>query len=181
MSTKSELSQLLAERAITAVLRRYCTALDRGDTELLRSVYTSDAIDDRAGRRGPARDFIERTAAAFAGIRQRTHHNLSNVEIWLGEGAADAVSNIVAFHRYDEPVDDQLRPADDGEMKLLGFGGRYLDRLRCVDGEWKIAERTVVEDWTYIWTIGDGNVTERSKQYLHGCRGAGDPSLAFRR
>ena len=34
-----------------------------------------------------------------------------------------------------------------GEQASLVFQGRYEDRLRRVDGEWRIAHRRIITDW----------------------------------
>ena len=34
-----------------------------------------------------------------------------------------------------------------GEPARITFQGRYVDRLRRVDGAWKIAHRKIITDW----------------------------------
>ena len=59
---EARLQKLCDESDIREVLTRYCRATDRGDTELLRSVYWPDATDDHVVFSGNAMDYVDYSA-----------------------------------------------------------------------------------------------------------------------
>jgi len=132
--------RLTAELEIRRVLARYCRAVDRGDVELLKSVYHPDATDDHGTFQGSGFAFAEALVPAMDGSSIPSQHHVTNVLIELDGDRAAVESYVLAFH----PVRDR---ASGAETHALA-GGRYLDRFEKRDGEWKIADRRVVIDWT---------------------------------
>ena len=57
MVDPQQLQDLLDKQAIQEVLYRYCRGVDRGDSELLASVYHDDGIDDHGFWKGLGKDF----------------------------------------------------------------------------------------------------------------------------
>jgi hypothetical protein len=135
------LRTLLDRHAILDCITRYARGMDRVDEELARSAYHPDAIDDHGtgvgNFVGNVDEFLE-----WAWGRQETHlasqHYLTNHSLDIDGDTAHAESYFLAMLRHGEP--EQIR---------LG-GGRYLDRLERRDGEWRIAARVVVGEWTTV-------------------------------
>ena len=75
-----------------------------------------------------------------------TMHTPANVIVSLDGDTAGAESHILAWHRL---------LGDDGPPKNATVGGRYVDRLERRQGEWRIAQRTVVWDWTNVEPVGE--------------------------
>jgi hypothetical protein len=59
MARDDDLRVLLDRQHIYDVIVRYCRGVDRGDRELLRSVYHEDAIDDHGMFKGKGSDFAD--------------------------------------------------------------------------------------------------------------------------
>ena len=57
MNASAELEELIEERAILSVLKRYCRGIDRLDEELVRSCYHEDSTDDHGVYKGKGVDF----------------------------------------------------------------------------------------------------------------------------
>lgn len=137
MEDRRRLHELLDKQAITEVLYRYCRGVDRGDRELLASVYHDDGIDDHGFWKGLGKDF-----AAFINDMSRDsgsrncQHMISNVLIELDGDVA-----------YVESYSDAVR--DTGTHRE-SIQTRYLDRFERRGGEWRIAHRLVVRDVHHV-------------------------------
>lgn len=134
-----ELSLLLDERAIGAVLLRYCRGIDRCDEELLRSVYHPRAYDDHSVYQGDAEGFVEFVLPMLRQAYVATQHTIHNCSIEVDGDHAGAETYCVAYHwRRDESA----------QMWVDILGCRYIDRFERRDGSgWRIAHRVVVHDW----------------------------------
>jgi hypothetical protein len=147
--------------ALRNVLHRYARGLDRGDEELMLSVYHPDAYEDHAGLfNGKAVDFVRQTIARWADRPAPIQHVLTNMNFEIDGDVAYSESYIVV--RFAEP------PREFG----TGAFARYLDRFERRDGEWRIAYRRLVIDWDGIG--GDGY------DYGGARRDRTDPSYTFR-
>ena len=77
-----------------------------------------------------------------------TQHRMSNTRITFTDGGAGALVESYVEASHAEP------PAADGTQRLLTFAGRYIDR--CTpgdDGVWRIAIRTLRNDWSKVEVI----------------------------
>jgi hypothetical protein len=135
-SLETELRALLDKQAIQEVLARYVRAIDRGDDELLRSVFHADAVDHHVGHRHTARQFCTWAMELVRGMGPTAHY-LSPPLIELEGDVALAETYAIAFHRLER----------DGESFDNFIGARVLDRFERRDGAWRIAHRRVVYDW----------------------------------
>lgn len=138
----TSLDALIAKDQIRDVLMRYCRGVDRGDTELLKSCYHPDATDDHGHWKGNGHEFADFIVGSIAARAHHTTHAVANVLIELDPADADrarAESYAVAYLR---------RTTDAGEEWLDLFSGRYVDRFERRAGEWRIADRVVVHDWS---------------------------------
>lgn len=131
------LQDLLDREAIRDCLHRYCRGIDRCDEACLRSVYWPDATDRHGPYQGSATGFVE-WALDKLKTSGRMVHMLSNILIDLRGEAAGVESY---FHALQADRDAQGQPQ---ETMLCG---RYIDRFEKRQGQWRIAERTVVYDW----------------------------------
>jgi hypothetical protein len=167
-----ELNDLLDRQRILEVILTYCRAVDRGDRELLRSVYHEDAIDRHGVFDGPARAFFEVDLSPLLPGLRGLMHSVSNVLIELDRPRAFAESYVTAHHRLEVA----------GVARDLVIGGRYLDRFENRDGQWRIGLRQAVYDWARV----DGSAVDWSETPLaghplvHGSLGADDPWYRFR-
>ena len=135
---ESALRTLLDKQAIHEVMMRYCRAIDRADIALLRTVYWPDGHDDHGPYKGSAQGFMDQQEA---GARREG-----------GGGAQHLVCNELI-----EPVGDKAfsemsfimtSPLEiDGKAHVWFIGGRYIDEWHRRNGEWRIFDRIVVQDW----------------------------------
>lgn len=130
------LEEILHKEAIRDQLYRYCRAVDRGDKELMRSVYHPDATDNHGVFEGPASDFVELDVADVMPGLVITQHLIGNILIEIEGDVAKAESYVLASHRVEQP---------DGPHDIVVWG-RYLDRFERRLGEWRIAHRQCVFD-----------------------------------
>jgi hypothetical protein len=137
MDAASKLDLLFSRSAIQDLLARYCRALDRGDIDLLRSVYWPDGHDDHGMYVGNIADFVEFSMSTLRTMK-RTMHLIANCVIDFDDADhARSETYIVAWHDIEAGL---------GDTHLVA-GGRYLDKFERRDGEWRIIERTQLADW----------------------------------
>jgi hypothetical protein len=150
MTREAALDELLDKQAIHEVVLRYCRGVDRMDRELVRSCYHDDAVDHHGNFEGGVEELLDwmwQTTAKF----DISMHLLGNQLIELHGDVARVETYGIAFHRGDP----------DKRHRNLTNGFRYIDRFERRDGEWKIAQRVVVTEWTRVddpadwWPVGD--------------------------
>ena len=131
-------------------LAMYCRAIDRCDTDLLKSVYWPDADEDHGLFKGKAWDFADFIVPLLSGMRA-TIHQIGNILIELDGAKAVVETYVFAYHLIED--------ADRRQTELV-VGGRYLDKFERRNGEWRIADRLFVLDWnqnqpaTGVWDSG---------------------------
>ena len=141
---RSDIQCLLDRAAIHDVLARYFQGIDAGNPDQVRSCFTEDVQADYDGRsfvRG-----IDALMDSFLAFRKKaagewkvTTHFMGNLNInLLEEDVAETETYAIAFLVLTG------EPADQVAMRSL----RYLDRLRRVEGGWRISERLHTLDWS---------------------------------
>lgn len=137
--TDPAVQALLDKDAIRECLFRYCRGIDRQDEEALRASYWPDATDQHGPYNGSAEGFI---AWALAALKksERSVHVIGNIAIALSGSVAAVESYFTALQRG---------PNASGRMIDTFIAGRYVDRFDKRDGDWRVAERTVVYDWVH--------------------------------
>ena len=164
MSANAELGRVIEERAILAVLNRYCRGIDRLDEELIRSCYHEDSTDDHGVYKGRGIDFAAFVVPVLGKAFTATMHTLGqSIVEWEGEGEVRAETYVVARHR---------RRQAEGEM-LETVGARYVDRLEKRAGEWKLSDRVVVYEWGTTEPVRSILPTE---EFVQGLRSKDDPA-----
>tara|TARA_B110000263_G_scaffold208841_1_gene190662 strand:+ start:709 stop:1185 length:477 start_codon:yes stop_codon:yes gene_type:complete len=150
------------EEEIRRVLYTYCRGVDRADVEILRSVYHPDAIDDHGSFRLVAAEAIERIIESVRRTKS-SQHNLTNILVQVdGDYASSEAYANCQLLEYS-PGGDRLR--------MLGL--RYLDRFERRNGEWRIANRLVVHDWSVC--LPTQEVWARAHLLRQGSRDRTDP------
>jgi hypothetical protein len=136
--SENGLTELMDREAIRDCIYRYCRGIDRADEATLRSSYWPDAYDSHGAYRGAAEGFIQAALGVFKG-NPRNIHQISNILIEFASASEAAVESY--FNAY------QRGPDGEGRVRQFLLAGRYCDRFEKRDGEWKVADRTVVYDW----------------------------------
>ncbi|MCU1566801.1 MAG: SnoaL-like protein [Pseudarthrobacter sp.] len=165
--------------AIWQCLLRYARGVDRFDSELIRSAFHPDAIDDHGKFLGGPDEFVEWAKHQHTEAHLGHQHNLFNHTCDLSGDVAHAETYFMfaGMNRKGSP--------------LVLNGGRYLDRLEKRDGEWRIAFRTLVRDWGLMdetpnpdeqssYTSTRSYLSDEIRDFMNECppgrRNASDPS-----
>ena len=158
---------LAAHIEIQQVLYRYCRGVDRGDVELLASVYHPEAVDRHGAWSGLGTDFAAFLVPRMDEAPATGQHHITNTLIDLKGDEADVESYFIAYH----PL-----PAEDGGGHAL-VCGRYLDRFARRDGAWRIADREVVIDLSRA--LADDGGWAGAAGFPAGGRREKDPSAGW--
>jgi hypothetical protein len=148
MVDPAKLQAMLDKEEIREILYRYCRACDRADRALLESCYHPGAIEDHGAFFGEAAAFAANLVGNASRLYRRMGHMVSTINIELDGDVAYSEAYVCA----GGPL---VAPADDGGTQVRVIHGRYIDRFERRDGEWRIAQRIVVKDWTDIRTVHD--------------------------
>ena len=135
-STTSMLEHLMAREAIRDALCRYSRGVDRLDAETAQSAYHDDAIDDHGVHVGSAAEFVDWVIPLLRDNYLSTSHILGNQLIEIDGDVAHVETYYVAVQVHDRT----------GRTVEERVTGRYIDRMECRGGEWRIARRTVIID-----------------------------------
>jgi hypothetical protein len=141
------LEDLLAESEIKDVHIRFCRANDRRDEELFRSCFHPDAVVEL--HEPLSVDAIANLAGQMLSRYTVTQHQTSNQLVEVNGDVAWAEHYTISFHRI---AADETGPERDWIAH-----GRYIDRMERRDGEWRIARRKLVVDYTRLDPVPPGD------------------------
>lgn len=131
--------------SIEDALRSYCRGIDRLHAPSIAAGFHPGAdLIDYGPQPSKIEQFVEHAVAALAGKFVATQHRISNISIELDGDRALVETYVLAFH-VEETGDERL---------LHTFSGRYIDRFEERDGAWKIASRTLRNDWSNVVPMG---------------------------
>jgi hypothetical protein len=161
------IDDMLAQAAIKDVHIRYCRANDRRDEELMRSCFHPDAVIDLHepfdvdGFIALGRTVLDQYTV--------TWHNTGNQLVEVDGDSAWAEHYTISSHR--------IAADQDGPERDFVASGRYIDRMERRDGEWRIARRMMLLDFTRTDPVVPGAASLGGKA---GARDRSDPSYAMR-
>lgn len=145
--TADNRDELLDHHAIRACLVRLARGEDRRDPGLVSGSFWPDATTDFGIFSGSFDEYLAWVVPGSPAVKV-TLHTLGQSLIELDGAVALSETHVSAYHRIDIGT----------EERDTVLGGRYLDRMEKRSGEWRIAERTML----YDWTRDDGTATEWS-------------------
>ena len=161
MVSADAVQELLDREAIRTVLGRYCRAVDRGDAELMRTVYWPDATEWHGSFVGLSMDFVD--LAVLAEGYESLWHSLGTINIDLQGSTAYSEAY---FSSRCVPIG-----RSNGARSLRLHEGRYIDRFEKREGEWRVADRKIVSEFTDQRVLN-----ETGEVFLASKRGAEDLS-----
>lgn len=139
MTDPTDALQILADQqAIADVIARYCRGVDRLDLDLVRTCYHDDGVDHHTGFSGGADDYVAWLDVVLRRFDGTMH--LIGTQLIEVDGDRARSESYGNAHHWAEPYEDA------GLNFTSGF--RYVDRFERRDGQWRIAERWAVREWT---------------------------------
>lgn len=147
MSDKtSDAIRLLLDRAeIWDAMCRYCRGVDRGDYDLMRTAYHTDAHDDHVDFKGTVDELVAWLEERFAGVDNSQHFLGNHLVEFAGPDLA-LVETSFTSRRTRKPTDAEQATLKPGDAICRESWGRYVDRFERRDGAWRVARRIVVLD-----------------------------------
>lgn len=130
--------RLVAEAEIGRVVARYCRGIDRVDLELVRSCYHGDARDEHGSFAGTVDEYVAWVAGLLAKYDATMHFIGNQLVDFEDADTAWAETYGISVHRS----------ASDAPHLNLTTGFRFVDRFERRGGEWRIAHRVAVADWS---------------------------------
>jgi hypothetical protein len=167
-ATEERLRRLLDEREIHDVLLRYCRGVDRSDDEMLATCYHADAIDDHGSWVKSGADAPKWIADRGMPADEPAMHFLGNVSIDVEGDTAFTESYLLAFRAY--------RKNDRPYTRTRAL--RFIDRFARRNGEWRISERVVVDDWNRVDEVVEA--MSDSDRFRYGSKDRNDPVYSLR-
>jgi hypothetical protein len=159
-----ELEHLVTEAAIRRVVAQYCRGIDRLDLELVRACYHPDAVDVHGSFSGTVDEYLAWVGRLLEKY-DATAHYVANQLVEIADDDPDRArveTYGVAVHR-----------AASGAPHLnLTTGFRFVDRFERRGGEWRIAHRVAVTDWSR--RVAPDDWWPLPEQHRRGERGPGD-------
>ena len=131
----ARLEELLDRQDIYAAIKRISRGIDRFDRELFLSGYHPDAVVDAGSMVAGPEDTYENGSALHEEGQSATLHHLTNHTCEVAGDTAHAETYWFYVGRNH-----------DGSN--WAAGGRYADRLERRGGEWKVAFRCTVIEWS---------------------------------
>lgn len=136
-------ADLAGKQDIVELLHRRAMGADRFDVALMRACHPLDATDNHGSFQGSMHGFIddlERRSRDGPPCFSKQHVVANALVDFHGEDEAFVESYHVAYEVFDEP-----RGVTDYQI-----GGRYLDLVRRIRGQWQIQHRDIVYDWSRV-------------------------------
>lgn len=143
-SLDARLQEMLDHHEIRKVLDLYCHGCDRLDDVQVAGVYSADSWDDHGYIKAPGAEFAKAAIASLAEISTSCSH-------LLGQSLIKVTGDEAGAETYFLAVTTSLEITGDQSLNLMG--GRFVDRLRREDEDWKIVRRTCVRDWSATYPI----------------------------
>ena len=142
-TTEDMIAELWDREQIRQCLHRYARGVDRFDRDLILSAFHPDCIDEHGKFVGDREEFADWALDMHERAQLSHQHCLLNhsCEIDGDTAHAETYFMFVAMNRKGKPL-------------TIG-GGRYIDRLEKRDGDWRIAARVTLRDWSNLDQIPD--------------------------
>jgi hypothetical protein len=166
--SEQRVADLLAKQDIRDVMARYCRGVDRRDYDLIRSCYHPDAVDNHGEYVGGVDGFIAHVESNL-GRFERTMHFLGHILVEVDGNRARSESYAVAYHRLPERGEKPERDY------VVGF--RYVDDFEARGGEWRIANRVCVFEWSRMDPVPVGS-NRFGPEFVMGSTDGDDPVFA---
>ncbi|WP_417207692.1 nuclear transport factor 2 family protein [Antarctobacter sp.] len=138
-----KVNELWDREEIRQCVHRYARGVDRFDREMIASAFHPDCLDEHGKFVGTPEEFTDWALNQHEAAHLCHQHCLLNHTCELDGDTAHAETYFmfVSMNRQGKPL-------------TLG-GGRYVDRLEKRGGDWRIAARVTLRDWSMMDEIPD--------------------------
>lgn len=133
------LDRLIDEAALRRLVQQYASAVDRNDGPIFASLFVEDAVVEGPGFRFAGHEQLRAVPGQLAQQFRGTMHCVFNQLVTIEGDRARGETYCIAYHGL---VDEA------GHPMTLDWAIRYQDRFVRRDGEWRIAYRLLVVEWT---------------------------------
>lgn len=161
-----DVSALLDREQIRDCIARLARGEDRRDSALIEQCYWQDANVDFGIFTGSFAEYLAWVVPGSPAV-PLTLHTLGQSLIELHATVAAVETHVTSYHRID--MGEQHRD--------IVIGGRYLDRMEQREGQWRIAQRTMLYDWvsdygqSADWSKGVLGTPFKTKHAVGAARG----------
>jgi SnoaL-like domain len=143
MGSDPRIQTLIDRQDIIDCLTRFSRGMDRFDRNCFLSAFHDDALIAAGPFVGSAVDCWDWAVPMHRKGQVLTHHSLLNNTTEI-EGDTAHSETYYQFVARNHPWEDE------GAETLMLAGGRYIDRLERRDGDWRIALRTNLIEWSCL-------------------------------
>lgn len=147
---QQQLQELLDKKACEEVLMRYGRTLDWLDQTGQEQCFWPDAQIDYGFFQGSGEDWVPVVMGVEAASARRWHVSAGVIVQINGDKAKSECYGLTVGAVENEQ----------GELVDTLFGGRYLDEFEKREGQWRIAKRRYVADWSHSFPDGLKEITD---------------------
>jgi len=160
----SAVDQYLPERiadrmAIQDVMYKWCRAIDRLDSDGMRAAFHPDATDSHGAYIGGVDGLVNWVQERHKPI-PFSSHQVSNMLIEFATPDLALVETYIrTLQHYPAEAKASLAQLSGGAAGKPGVGidlmtaSRYVDRFERRNGDWRIARRTLIQDWKHLLEV----------------------------
>ena len=142
----SQLADLLSRDAIRRAIVALARGEDRRDAAMISSALWPDSITDYGVYSAGFDDYLAWVVPGAEAITC-TQHVLGQSFIELDGDTAKVETQVISYHRVDYSGGNGAAPDEHDTC----IGGRYLDVFERRGGDWRIASRKMLYDWSQDW------------------------------
>lgn len=168
----NRIAEWLDRLDIADCIARLARGEDRRDAAAISASYWPEASIDFGVFKGSFEQYLDWVVPGDPALPV-TLHTLGQSIVKLEGARARAETHVLSYHRVKTGE----------EERDTAIGGRYLDVMERREGEWRIAERTMLYDWyqdfglSIDWSQGVMGLPFSAEHYSG--RGQGDFSEKF--
>jgi hypothetical protein len=165
-ASEAPIELLLSEREIRRLEPSYCRAVDRLDTDLLRSLFHPDGVEQRGGPPVNAWDMAEPMIDALRTLFSSTFHTVTQtiIDVAADHATSESSYNSVVVAPGGTESLTRVFGADyvalaeqsglaDRPHEIIS-AGRYLSRYERRHESWRFTSRLVVTEWNHCAIAG---------------------------
>lgn len=141
---------------IQDVIYRWCRSVDRLDREAMLDVFHPDAFDSHGPYIGPVDGLVAWIFERHKPITFSSHFIGNMLIEFASPDVALVESYVRTIQHYPAHAKSQLSQltggaqGGDDQATDMFTSSRYLDRMERRNGVWKIAHRTLIQDWKQV-------------------------------